>query len=76
VYPLDTLKTKIQASSESEDDDRSGPPPQPTLVSLLLPLLKNPRLLFSLYKGFLASMLNTFSVRTLPARSPLIDNQR
>lgn len=65
VYPLDTLKTQIQASSSSSEkdpNDPTAPPPSPTLLSLLLPLFKNPRLIFSLYKGFLASMLNTFSV--------------
>jgi len=71
VYPLDTLKTQIQASSSSEKDpnDPTAPPPSPTLISLLLPLFKNPRLIFSLYKGFLASMLNTFSVSTIPTQT-------
>ncbi|KAL7417271.1 mitochondrial carrier domain-containing protein [Mrakia frigida] len=66
VYPLDTLKTQIQASSSSSEkdpNDPTAPPPSPTLLSLLLPLFKNPRLIFSLYKGFLASMLNTFSMQ-------------
>ncbi|KAF8339584.1 mitochondrial carrier domain-containing protein [Cantharellus anzutake] len=56
VYPLDTVKTRIQASSSSEGKAK------PTILTLLVSILKNEGI-GGYYKGFGASMLNTFSMQ-------------
>ncbi|PAV16154.1 adenine nucleotide transporter [Pyrrhoderma noxium] len=57
VYPLDTVKTRIQATSSSK-----GKAKDVSVIQLLLKILKEEGA-FSLYNGFGASMLNTFSTQ-------------
>ncbi|CCA72855.1 related to ANT1-peroxisomal ATP carrier [Serendipita indica DSM 11827] len=62
VYPLDTVKTRIQATS-SDESRRKGKSAQSTsITSLLLQILKQEGVA-GFYKGFGASMLNTFSMQ-------------
>ncbi|KAM5537236.1 hypothetical protein V8D89_009169 [Ganoderma adspersum] len=55
VYPLDTVKTRIQAST-SESGDKL------TVFAVLERILREDGL-FGYYRGFLATMLNTFSMQ-------------
>jgi len=56
VYPLDTVKTRIQAATSSDGTTK------PTIMSLLVTILKNEGI-GGYYKGFGANMLNTFSTQ-------------
>ncbi|KAF8589435.1 adenine nucleotide transporter [Ramaria rubella] len=64
VYPLDTVKTRIQAASSSAKDHKGkGKSPsssQLSIVKLLFKIMREEGI-FGFYKGFGASMLNTFS---------------
>lgn len=77
VYPLDTVKTKIQAdSTDAESSKDSIPSPklkrQNAPVRLTMPKSSVREVIFEIfnhqglggfYRGFLASMLNTFSMQ-------------
>lgn len=56
VYPLDVIKTRIQAFPS----DRNGK--KPSIVTVLLDILKKEGIA-GYYKGFGATMLNTFSLQ-------------
>ncbi|KAI0067295.1 mitochondrial carrier [Artomyces pyxidatus] len=59
VYPLDTIKTRIQAAhTEDADEDLS----ELSVTSLALKIIKEDGFL-GLYRGFAATMLNTFSMQ-------------
>lgn len=77
VYPLDTVKTKIQAeSTQAESSKTSLPSPKlkrhnaPSRLTLpklsardvILQILRHQGI-GGFYRGFLASMLNTFSMQ-------------
>ncbi|KAJ7928878.1 mitochondrial carrier domain-containing protein [Mycena leptocephala] len=55
VYPLDVAKTKIQASKGKSKDELS-------MLAVLLRIFKNEGV-FGFYRGFWATMLNTFSMQ-------------
>jgi len=57
VYPLDVAKTRIQAETRTK-----GSKPQLGLFRLLLAILKEDGI-WGLYRGFTATMLNTFSMQ-------------
>lgn len=57
VYPLDVAKTRIQAETRTKSSK-----PQVALFRLLLVILKEDGL-WGLYRGFMATMLNTFSMQ-------------
>lgn len=57
VYPLDTVKTRIQASSSGKGKGKDA-----SISALLVRILKEEGI-SGYYKGFGASMLNTFSMQ-------------
>ncbi|KAI0319529.1 adenine nucleotide transporter [Amylostereum chailletii] len=57
VYPLDTIKTRIQASEDDDDDDADL-----SITGIVLRILKEEGL-SGFYRGFGATMLNTFSMQ-------------
>jgi len=57
VYPLDVAKTRIQAETRAESSK-----PQAGLFRLLLAILKEDGF-WGLYRGFTATMVNTFSMQ-------------
>ncbi|KAG8992364.1 ADP/ATP carrier protein [Tulasnella sp. 427] len=59
VYPLDTVKTRIQAAGEKNKGSNAQ---APTVLQLLRKILRDEGFL-GYYKGFGASMLNTFSMQ-------------
>ncbi|KAG8938069.1 ADP/ATP carrier protein, partial [Tulasnella sp. 419] len=59
VYPLDTVKTRIQATDDKKGKGKSA---SPSVYTLLLKILKEEGF-GGYYKGFGASMLNTFSMQ-------------
>ncbi|KAI9609443.1 hypothetical protein H4Q26_007397 [Puccinia striiformis f. sp. tritici PST-130] len=61
VYPLDTIKTKIQAQTD-EIDSHSSSEKDNTLSQVIVQVLKSHGIP-GFYRGFLASMLNTFSMQ-------------
>ncbi|KZS92455.1 mitochondrial carrier [Sistotremastrum niveocremeum HHB9708] len=63
VYPLDTVKTRIQAATTSKNGKRTDrAAARISIVNLLLDILKEEGIA-GYYKGFGASMLNTFSMQ-------------
>ncbi|TFY64251.1 hypothetical protein EVJ58_g2737 [Rhodofomes roseus] len=56
VYPLDVVKTRIQAAAEGEDREKLS------VKSLLLRILKEEGIA-GYFKGFTATMINTFSMQ-------------
>ncbi|KAE8215043.1 hypothetical protein CF327_g1625 [Tilletia walkeri] len=74
VYPLDTVKTRIQAGVDEEQKSASGtvkklpgankPLPRDTgLFTGVIRIARSPEGAKGLYKGFAANMLNTFSTQ-------------
>jgi len=59
VYPLDTVKTRIQAT---DDKKGKGKPGSSSVSALLVKILREEGI-GGYYKGFGASMLNTFSMQ-------------
>jgi len=59
VYPLDTVKTRIQAATTVSNDKEKT---SASVLSLLFKIL-NEEGVWGFYKGFGASMLNTFSTQ-------------
>lgn len=96
MYPLDTVKTRLQAlppseikaeTAENEKDARRPVPKTPAgLVRLVVRKLKRWQMLAMLvrivrtegiagaFKGFSASMINTFSMRELESGTLLYQN--
>ncbi|KAF8519543.1 mitochondrial carrier [Gautieria morchelliformis] len=66
VYPLDTVKTRIQAASSSTKDEKgkgiSPSSSQLSIVKLLLKIMREEGV-SGFFRGFGASMLNTFSMQ-------------
>ncbi|KAG9024897.1 ADP/ATP carrier protein [Tulasnella sp. JGI-2019a] len=60
VYPLDTVKTRIQATDDRKGKGKAGS--GPSISSLLVKILREEGV-GGYYKGFGASMLNTFSMQ-------------
>jgi hypothetical protein len=60
VYPLDTVKTRIQAAVPSEKGKEKDGESSRSILSVLLGMLREEGF-WSFYKGFGANMLNTFS---------------
>jgi adenine nucleotide transporter 17 len=67
VYPLDVAKTRIQATSSTAKGKRKD---ELTMLSVLLDIFKHEGIL-GWYRGFAATMLNTFSMR---APSPTVQS--
>ncbi|KAI5119427.1 hypothetical protein M0805_009878 [Coniferiporia weirii] len=61
VYPLDTVKTRIQAASTASSADK-GKQRSNSVVALLLRILREEGV-YGFYNGFGANMLNTFSTQ-------------
>ncbi|KAI9568195.1 mitochondrial carrier domain-containing protein [Boletus coccyginus] len=59
VYPLDVAKTRIQATSSTAKGKRRD---ELTMLSVLLDIVKHEGIL-GWYRGFAATMLNTFSMQ-------------
>jgi len=62
VYPLDTVKTRIQAESSSSNAPETKKPNNSNLKKIILKIFKSQGLT-GFYGGFGASMLNTFSMQ-------------
>ncbi|KAG8829205.1 ADP/ATP carrier protein [Serendipita sp. 399] len=62
VYPLDTVKTRIQAATNNDVKGKGKTFQRPSIVLLLRQILKQEGIA-GFYKGFGASMLNTFSTQ-------------
>jgi len=62
VYPLDTVKTRIQAASSGAKGKGKDGQPKLSVANLLFKILKEEGIA-GYYKGFGASMLNTFSMQ-------------
>jgi len=60
VYPLDTVKTRIQAADDKKGKGKAGA--GPSITNLLVKILREEGI-GGYYKGFGASMLNTFSMQ-------------
>jgi len=76
VYPLDIVKTRIQAATVGSQED--GDKKKPGVVSLLMQILKEEGIV-GYYKGFTATMINTFSMRQRggrPHNSGQVDAER
>jgi len=62
VYPLDTVKTRIQAATSASNGKKKEGQVSVSVLSLLFKIL-NEEGVWGFYKGFGASMLNTFSMQ-------------
>lgn len=62
VYPLDTIKTRIQAASSDDVKGKGRKDAKISIMPLLAHILKTEGIA-GFYKGFGASMLNTFSMQ-------------
>lgn len=73
MYPLDTVKTRIQAAQDGDSRELPAAGQHKTeqsrfkMLHLLLRIIKREGVL-ALFKGFAANMINTFSMRTCPYR--------